>query len=133
MPERTIRRHMKLGLLEGEKVGGTWRFSEDNLHAYVSHPMMKSAQTKLKLHVLFDYLNGFSEHTDEMVIIQQLKNLPMREKKALSMFVNQFNHPFYFHLDQKSNVIVVTFKGKKEDALALLHQLDVTSQVTLKS
>lgn len=38
--ERTARRHLSDGLLKGSKVGGTWRFTEENIRAYFNEKTM---------------------------------------------------------------------------------------------
>lgn len=61
IPERTIRRHIKLGLLKGEQLGGTWRFSEEDLTNYFTTSIFKQNQNNIKYHEVFDALNGIVE------------------------------------------------------------------------
>lgn len=53
---RTLRNHINLGLLKGEKIDGNWRFTEEELEAYLADPMVRQA-TKARSHaVIYDFL-----------------------------------------------------------------------------
>lgn len=123
IPERTIRRHIKLGLLKGEKIGGTWRFSEDDLHNYFSNKTIQQTQSHIKSNEIFDYLNGFSKFDNQLVVIKQTKKLSRLQNKELSIFVNNFKNPFYFYLDSKMNKTIITFRGSENNAISLLDKI----------
>ena len=125
IPERTIRRHMKLGLLKGEKVGGTWRFSEDDLFKYLSNHTIQKTRNHIKINEIFDYLHGISKEGEEMMLIKQVSKLTLVQKKDLSLYVNQFKAPFYFDLEPKGNKNVITFKGSDENAKQLIDYLKI--------
>ena len=38
LTSRTIRNHMKQGLLEGEMINGVWHFTAEQVCAFMSHP-----------------------------------------------------------------------------------------------
>lgn len=38
---RTLRNYIQMGLLTGEKVDGAWRFSEEQLYAFMGHPTVR--------------------------------------------------------------------------------------------
>lgn len=123
IPERTIRRHIKLGILCGEKIGGTWRFSEDDLQKYFSTKPIQQSQKHLKINEILDYLNGLSKTDEQIIMIKQLKKISIRQNKDLSLFVSNFKHNFYFNLDTKIGKSVITFKGAQKDALLLLEKV----------
>lgn len=57
MSERTIRRHLSSGLITGQKVGGVWRFTDEDIETSFSE---KNVRSKMKTEVnklLYDYLN----------------------------------------------------------------------------
>lgn len=123
IPERTIRRHINMGLLKGEKVGGTWRFSEDDLFRYFSDQTVQKTRNHIKLNEIFDYLHGISKEGEEMMFIKQVTKLSLTQKKDLSLYVNQFKAPFYFNLEPKGDKNVITFKGSDENAKQLIDYL----------
>lgn len=124
IPERTIRRHIKLGLLKGEKIAGTWRFSEDDLNNYFSNALVQQTQTHVKFNEIFDYLNGISKYENEMVIIKQMSKLTLTKSKELSKYVSDFSDPFYFFLDNKLGKSIITFRGSEKNAIALIHKIN---------
>ena len=40
---RTLRNHLKQGLLKGEKIEGNWSFSEEELDEYFTEPSVRQA------------------------------------------------------------------------------------------
>ena len=124
IPERTIRRHIKLGLLKGEKIAGTWRFSEDDLNNYFSNAVVQQTQAHVKFNEIFDYLNGISKNENEIVIIKQTNKLTLIKNRELSKYVSSFEYPFYFYLDNKFGKSVITFKGSEKNAIALIHEIN---------
>jgi excisionase family DNA binding protein len=124
IPERTIRRHIKLGLLKGEKVGGTWRFSEDDLQNYFSNKIIQQTQRHNKFKEIIDYLNGISKFDNQLLIIKQAKRFSMLQNKELSSFVSTFTNPFYFDIDSKMNKSIITFRGAEQSAILLLKKIE---------
>ncbi len=125
IPERTIRRHIKLGLLKGEKIAGTWRFSEDDLNNYFSNAVVQQTQAHVKFKEIFDYLNGISKNENEIVIIKQTNKLTLTKNKELSKYVSNFDDPLYFHLDNKFGKSIITFNGSEKSAISLLHKINL--------
>ncbi len=123
IPERTIRRHIQLGWLKGEKAGGTWRFSEENLTEYLSNAAVQQSQTHIKYNEIFDYINGISKNENDIVLIKQTNKLTLGESKELSMYVSGFDSPFYFYLDKKFGKSIITFRGSESNAIALLQKI----------
>ena len=124
IPERTIRSHIKLGLLKGEKIAGTWRFSEDDLNNYFSNTVVQQTQAHVKFNEIFDYLNGISKYENEIVIIKQTNKLTLIKNRELSKYVSSFESPFYFYLDNKFGKSIITFKGSEKNAIALIHKIN---------
>jgi len=63
LSERSIRRHIKHGLLSGVKVGGVWRFNEENLKRYFSdQTMMNNIVSEASL-LVKKFLKGDYERT----------------------------------------------------------------------
>jgi len=124
IPERTIRRHIKLGILKGKKAGGTWRFDEEDLREYLSHPVIQSNQSKTKYREIMDFMNGFVKTDEEVVVITQLKQANIHKNKEISLLMNTFRSPLYFNLEKSGGKTIVTFKGNKEDAIKLIQGID---------
>ena len=124
IPERTIRRHMKDGLLKGKKVGGTWRFEESDLFEYFSQNTLQKTKTTIKLNEIFDFLHGISKEGDDIMFIKQVPKMTLSQKKDLSLYVNRVKPPFYFNLEAKGEKNIITFKGTDDDSKELIDYLN---------
>lgn len=124
IPERTIRRHLKDGLLKGNKVGGTWRFEESDLFEYFSQTTLQKTKTTIKLNEIFDFLHGISKKGEDIMFIKQVPKMTLSQKKDLSLYVNRFKPPFYFNLEAKGEKTIITFKGTDDDSKELIDYLN---------
>lgn len=52
---RTRRNYLKLGLLNGEKENGMWRFTAGDLRDFIAHPSVKPAIQAKNKAVVFDF------------------------------------------------------------------------------
>ena len=53
---RTLRNHLKLGILKGEKIDGNWSFTEEELEAYIADPNIRQAIASRQHAVIYDFL-----------------------------------------------------------------------------
>lgn len=120
IPERTIRRHLKTKVLTGTKVGGTWRFTEEDLYNYLDKPIMKDIKAKNRLGKIINFLNGFHADEEAVIVITEKQKNDTRSNVAFSSFVNTLNHPFTFDMGKSGGRYIVTFAGTKADAVKLL-------------
>ncbi|MFP4287492.1 MAG: helix-turn-helix domain-containing protein [Candidatus Izemoplasmataceae bacterium] len=122
IPERTIRRHLKLGLLKGSKVGGIWRFTEEDIMTYTKLDSMKQTINKQTLHLIIDTYNGVKG--SDLVIIIPIKKTTKIKLAALSLEVSTFKHPFTFDLKLEGSKHIITFKGDNSDAVTLINYVE---------
>ncbi|MGM0435707.1 MAG: helix-turn-helix domain-containing protein [Bacillota bacterium] len=83
LSERTMRRHIRNGLIKGAKIGGVWRFSEENLKAYFNKDMMiesfKDEESKIvKKFLKRDYQHS-NDHRICMVVDQDVLSKDMEK------------------------------------------------------
>ena len=65
--ERTIRKHLKEGVLKGRKIGGQWRFTEDDIINYTNQGSVGEMMKSEKEQDVLDFLAGvYTEYTDEV-------------------------------------------------------------------
>ena len=53
---RTLRNYLQMGLLTGEKVDGVWRFSEEQLYAFMDHPTVRQGMHAKQNAIVTDFL-----------------------------------------------------------------------------
>ena len=53
---RTLRNHLKQGILKGEKIDGNWSFTEEELDAYMGDPGVRQAISAKQHAVIYDFL-----------------------------------------------------------------------------
>ncbi|MBQ9459539.1 MAG: helix-turn-helix domain-containing protein [Oscillospiraceae bacterium] len=55
---RTLRNYIKRGILNGEKIGGDWRFSESEFEAFASNPYVRRSLRARRSGDVLDFLAG---------------------------------------------------------------------------
>lgn len=118
MPERTIRRHLKLGVLKGKKIGGVWRFTETDVLNYIQEDSIKKSMDKQTLNIIIDTYYGV-KGSDPLIIIPIKKTTKLALSK-LSLEVSTYASPFTFDVKPSGDKHIITFKGTKEDTAKLL-------------
>ena len=53
---RTLRNYLNQGILKGEKVNGVWCFTEEEVMAFMDHPLVKQAAAIHRNGVIHDFL-----------------------------------------------------------------------------
>ena len=61
---RTLRNYLKLDLLTGEKIDGNWSFTDEELDAFMSNPVVKQAIKTKRNAVVYDFLSDPSIYID---------------------------------------------------------------------
>ncbi|MBR3743095.1 MAG: hypothetical protein IKN04_22005 [Clostridia bacterium] len=79
---RTLRNHLKLGLLKGEKIDGNWSFTDEELDAYVNDQNIKQAIAAKQHAVIYDFLGDSFKKTNRICTIM---DFPVSVEEALSI------------------------------------------------
>ncbi len=77
---RTLRNHLKLGLLKGEKTDGSWIFTEEALDAYWADPSVRRAIAARQHAVVYDFLADPFKKTNRICAIL---DFPVSPEEAL--------------------------------------------------
>lgn len=128
IPERTIRRHIKDGILKGTKVGGTWRFSEEDIANYLENSHIKKNQRKSAFSKIMEYMSDFNTDRKDVVFIKNIEKLNYSKSTKLSMVTKNLKNPLYFNMTNSGKVSTITFRGNEEDALVFLRELNLIIQ-----
>lgn len=66
---RTLRNYLRMGLLMGEKVDGVWRFSEEQLWAFMEEPSVQQGLHSKKNAMISDFLLMNTEKENRTCVI----------------------------------------------------------------
>ena len=99
--ERTIRRHIKNNVIQGTKVGGVWRFSEEQVKDYFDNENTKIELMMSGKREVIDFLNE-SRNIEEKnsCLVVDIKELSQIRKMQIVAFSNKLTKPFdfkYYH------------------------------------
>ena len=95
--ERTLRRHISKGILLGTKVGGVWRFSEEQLKTYFDNSLISEEFKRSGNRDIVDFMNGSRDiKIKNACLIINKKELSTINKSKIVMHSNKINKPFEF-------------------------------------
>ena len=76
---RTLRNHLKQGLLKGEKIDGNWCFTEEEVDAYLADPAIEQAVSSKQHAVIYDFLADSFKKTNRICTIM---DFPVSDEEA---------------------------------------------------
>jgi len=96
LTSRTIRNYLKDGVLKGSKIGGQWRFTEDNFKELLESGDMRN---KVRQDVL-DFVDGVNDFSDNIGEIQvcsivdlyQDEEVVQAKETKLMDFINTYDY-----------------------------------------
>lgn len=120
IPERTIRRHLKEGILKGSKMGGLWKFTEEDLKDYLKSKCVQKHMKDEGFKIINNYYNGYVENKTD-VLFMFMKSFEKPENLERFMEVSKLlEKEFSLAIRKSHNFYVCTFKGQTSDLLILM-------------
>ena len=121
---RTLRNHLKSGLLKGEKPDGNWAFTEEELDRYISDPSVRQAILARQHAVVYDFLSEPFKKTNRVCTIL---DFPVSAAEAIG--IAQFfgreitDHGFdiEFRYIQEKNYARFILAGSEDMVRELMH------------
>ena len=86
LTERTLRTHLKRGILEGQKEGRAWRFTKEQVMAFLEQPSVAQAIRSHQNGMICDFLNDTYAKEDCSLVVL---HLPERRGAEVSAFFCQ--------------------------------------------
>lgn len=120
VPERTIRRHIKEGLLNGTKIGGVWKFSQEDLINYIGSTKIQKHIVDTGLKEISDYYFGFIEDQNAISYMFIMSFKKEESTKESVKVTKQFKSPFSLRGHGPYHKHIYSFIGTKEDLLTLI-------------
>lgn len=72
LTDRTLRSHLALGNLRGEKVGGAWQFTPGQVEDFIKLPQVRPGIQAKKNAIVYDFLLAKAKSGHEMCVILDL-------------------------------------------------------------
>ena len=85
---RTLRNHLKQGILKGEKIDGNWSFTEEELDAYMGDPGVRQAISAKQHAVIYDFLAEPYKRANRVCTILDLP-VPVEEAVEIAQFFSR--------------------------------------------
>ncbi len=74
LTDRTIRTHLQLGFLQGEKINGIWHFTAEQVEEYIQNPAVAPSVQAKANGLVYDFLLNQKKTATQACIILDLPN-----------------------------------------------------------
>ncbi len=119
---RSLRMFLKEGLLEGEKIDGVWRFTEEEIEAFLSQSAVrKSMQSKHNTLVL-DFLLNTMKRENQTCVILDLAVSGMEAMEINSFFCDRISeaHGVEYRFNCHRDLTRVVLSGAEDQVSAIM-------------
>lgn len=121
---RTIRNYIEMGLLEGEKTGGQWQFSGDQVQQLFVHPFVKPSIQAKKNALVLDFVADKHKKTDQICLIYDIPgaNSQMYAHRIIPLYNDGgYADDLKLSIESDKTLSRVILKGRSEDVLHLIN------------
>lgn len=123
LTDRTIRKYISSGILQGEKIDGLWHFTPEQVEDFVRHPAVRPSILAKHHAAVYDFLLDDQRNNDEICIIL---DCPGRNRKEMAEFFcyrinNGDFHNIRFSFDGAANTPRITLTGNSAEVLRLVN------------
>ncbi len=126
---RTLRNYISQGLLEGEKEAGAWRFSDDNIEAFLKEPSVAQSIQSKKNCMVYDFMSDDIKHEDMACTLFDYPNLNRDEAEAIyEKLVNRINSGHYgpirfsYSYNRRKKMVRIILIGAPIELLKLMSE-----------
>ena len=88
---RTLRSYLKSGILEGEKVDGVWRFSSEQVLAFLNHPSTLPSIEAKRNALVYDFMSDRYKKINSMCMILDLPCDQEESVETMQFFCDAVN------------------------------------------
>ncbi len=88
---RTLRNYIRLGTLNGEKLDGSWRFTEEELERFFADPAVRQTLQAKRHAAVFDFLADTSKKTNRACVILDFAVSDEEGKEISAFFCKKMN------------------------------------------
>ena len=120
---RTLRNHLKQGLLKGEKIDGNWSFTEEELDEYLAEPSVKQAVMAKQHAVVYDFLADPFKKTNRICTIMDFP-VSVNEALGIAKFfgkeISEHGRDIEFRYINEKNYARFILSGSEEQVRVLM-------------
>ena len=69
LTDRTIRKYISSGILQGEKIDGLWHFTPEQVEGFVRHPAVRPSILAKHHAAVYDFLLDDQKNDDEICVV----------------------------------------------------------------
>ncbi len=91
LTSRTIRNHINLGLLKGEKADGSWSFSEEDIDAYMSNDYVRQSVLAKRNALVYDFMADTSRKGGRSCVMLHVPAGAAEARKISDIFCGAIN------------------------------------------
>lgn len=122
---RTLRTYLKANMLNGEKIDGVWRFTEENFSEFIANPNIKpSIQAKNKA-IIYDFLAQNDKKLNEICSIIDLYVDTEEAEEISAFFCNTINSydagGIRFSFEREGKNVRVILRGHEDAVMDILN------------
>ena len=120
---RTLRNHLKQGLLKGEKVDGNWIFTEEKLDEYIADQTVKQSILAKQHAIVYDFLADPYKKTNRICTIMDFP-VSVDEALGIAQFfgkeINDHGSDIEFRYINEKNYARFILSGSEEQVHDLM-------------
>lgn len=123
---RTIRNYIKMNLLDGEKIDGVWKFTEENVHEFIKNPTVKPSIDAKSNAIVYDFMLDNHKKENEICMIVDFTEEEEELKEISNFFCEKINQSesgnFRFSFFKDGDNCRVILKGYAEDVMKIMNE-----------
>lgn len=124
LTDRTVRSHMKAGLLTGEMINGLWHFTREQVGEYISHPSVVPSIRARRNALVYDFLLDEHKRLPEMCVLLDEPASLSEANAASEFFCHAINREFTgkvrFGFSFDNGFMRIILKGEEDAVHALI-------------
>ena len=130
LTDRTVRSHIRSGLLEGVKINGLWHFTPEQISQYIAHPAVSPSIKARRNALVHDFLLDEHKRTPEMCFMIDEPARLAEANAASEFFCHAINEEFAgkvrFGFSFERGFMRIILKGDPDAVRILLNRYHET-------
>ncbi len=124
LTERTLHNYLKRGLLHGEKTASGWRFSDEDVAHFWTHPFVNAAVNSKQLGIAEDFLQRRIRTAGQICMIYDYETKsPDEAFRLCEYFLSAIRNcsDVNFAYRYEKDIMRVTLRGKADEVMKIMN------------